>query len=277
MGLAPVNAFFPSLGNHDYTDAPPGVDNYLTYFNLPGETFANSSGNERYYDFVQGPIHFFVLNSNRQEPDGTSSTSAQARWLKSRLAASTSTWSIVYDHHPPYSSDDFHGSTPYMQWPFAEWGADAVVSGHAHVYERIMRDGIVYFVNGLGGSARYGFVTPVEGSVVRHYETRGAQKVTVTDTSLTFDFYDVRGVLVDSYRLPKPPLAPPAAPTGLSATAVSVSRIDLAWSDAADNETGFEVERSPDGATWSRAPRSAPTSLPTTTTGSMTTPRITTA
>ncbi len=47
------------------------------------------------------------------------------------------------------------------------------------------------------------------------------------------------------------PLAPPAAPTGLSATAVSVSRIDLAWSDAADNEAGFEIERSPDGATWS--------------------------
>ena len=38
-----------------------------------------------------------------------------------------------------------------MQWPFAAWGADAVLSGHAHAYERIERDGIVYFVNGLGG------------------------------------------------------------------------------------------------------------------------------
>ena len=136
-----------------------------------------------------------------------------------------------------------------MQWPFADWGADVVVSGHAHTYERIMRDGIVYFVNGLGGSGRYGFGTPVEGSVVRlrdGWRPEGHGH----DTSLTFDFFDVRGVLVDSYRLPKPPLAPPAAPTGLSASAVSVSRIDLAWSDAADNETGFEIERSPDGAAW---------------------------
>ena len=69
-----------------------------------------------------------------------------------------------------------------MQWPFAEWGADAVLSGHAHTYERVERDGIVYFVNGLGGAARYGFGEPVEGSRARYRDDWGAQKVTVTDT-----------------------------------------------------------------------------------------------
>ncbi len=201
-GLAPMNAFFPAMGNHDYTDVRPSPDTYLNYFDLPGQGLVSSSGNERFYDFVKGPIHFFVLNSNQQEPAGTSSTSAQALWLKTQLAASTSTWNIVYDHHPPYSSDDDHGSTTQLQWPFAEWGADAVVSGHAHTYERIMRDGIVYFVNGLGGSERYNFTTPVAGSASRYNANWGAQKVTVSSTSLLFEFYDVAGALIDSYTIP---------------------------------------------------------------------------
>lgn len=36
---------------------------------------------------------------------------------------------------------------------------------------------------------------------------------------------------------------PPAAPTGLTATAASSSQINLAWTDAANNETGFRIER----------------------------------
>ena len=42
----------------------------------------------------------------------------------------------------------------------------------------------------------------------------------------------------------------PAAPTGLTATAVSSTQINLAWTDPATNETGFEIERSPDGTTF---------------------------
>jgi subtilisin len=36
---------------------------------------------------------------------------------------------------------------------------------------------------------------------------------------------------------------PPAAPSTLTATAVSASRIDLSWSDNSDNEAGFTIER----------------------------------
>ena len=200
-GKAPVNAFFPAMGNHDYSDATPAPHSYLTYFTLPGTGIANTSGNERYYDFVEGPVHFFVLNSNPEEPDGTSSTSRQARWLKAQLAGSTSPWNIVYDHHPPYSSDTTHGSTADLRWPFATWGADAVLSGHSHTYERIMKDGIVYFVNGLGGAPRYAFGLPVAGSTVRYDDNWGAQRVTVTPTTMTFAFSNVAGTLVDAYTL----------------------------------------------------------------------------
>jgi hypothetical protein len=45
---------------------------------------------------------------------------------------------------------------------------------------------------------------------------------------------------------------PPAAPTGLSAGAISSSRVDLAWADNADNETQTKIERSTDGSNFTQ-------------------------
>ena len=45
----------------------------------------------------------------------------------------------------------------------------------------------------------------------------------------------------------------PAAPSNLTATAVSTSRIDLAWSDNSSNEAGFSLERSTDGVNFTLA------------------------
>lgn len=44
---------------------------------------------------------------------------------------------------------------------------------------------------------------------------------------------------------------PPAAPTGLTATVISTSRFDVAWTDAANNETEYRVYRSTDGSSYS--------------------------
>ena len=45
---------------------------------------------------------------------------------------------------------------------------------------------------------------------------------------------------------------PDGGPSGLSASPVSASRIDLAWNDGASNESGYRVERSANGTTgWS--------------------------
>jgi tartrate-resistant acid phosphatase type 5 len=200
-GEASSNAFFPALGNHDYSDAKPGPRTYLTYFTLPGRGFVNSSGNERYYEVIEGDVHLFVQNSKPREPDGARERSRQALWLRDALQKSPSRWNIVVFHHPPYSSDSEHGSQGWMRWPFAAWGADAVISGHAHTYERVMRDGIVYFVNGLGGDTRYAFGTPVQGSEVRFAKDWGAQRVSVTATAATFEFVDTRGEPVDTYVL----------------------------------------------------------------------------
>ncbi len=146
-GNSPTNRFFPATGNHDYTDGA-FLAEYLSYFDLPGASITSSgtSGNERYYDFVVGPIHFFAVDSQGALTNGADMT-AQQNWLQAQMSASTSAWQVVLMHHPPYSSGQ-HQSSTAMRWPYAAWGADAVIAGHDHNYERISHDGIPYFVNG---------------------------------------------------------------------------------------------------------------------------------
>lgn len=185
------NRFFPSLGNHDYVtdDAQP----YLDYFTLPG--------NERYYEVRRGPVHVFALNSNWAEPDGIRADSEQGTWLRESLAASTAPWKLVTMHVAPYSSAH-HGSSPIFQWPFAEWGASAVLAGHDHTYERLSIDGLPYFVNGLGGfPGIYGFEGAVAGSQVRFNEDYGAMRVEATEREITFEFITRTGFVVDTYTL----------------------------------------------------------------------------
>lgn len=227
---ATTNRFWPAIGNHDWDNhlgAP--LKPYLDYFTLPN--------NERYYDFVRGPVHFFVLDSDSSEPDGIKATSVQAQWLRNKLAASTSPWKIVYLHHPPYSS---RSSYPTLQWPYEAWGASAVLAGHHHLYERVMK-GIPFITNGLGGKSKGDFFTPIAGSVIRFGEDYGAMRVTASPTTLTFEFITIRGTVIDNFSLGQQSSLP-AAPANLSAN-VSGTQITLNWTDNAGNESGFHVEQ----------------------------------
>jgi hypothetical protein len=90
------------------------------------------------------------------------------------LAASTAPWKVVYFHQPPYNVGNSHGgvnnTSHPMRWPFEQWGADLVMSGHEHDYQyyasvveshldpdpavpKPVPTGIPYVVNGLGGNA----------------------------------------------------------------------------------------------------------------------------
>ena len=189
---ATENRFFPALGNHDWRTG--SIDPHLDYFTLPG--------NERYYDVVLGPVHFFILDSNEEEPDGRTADSVQAQWLRTQLAASTAPWKLVSLHHAPYSSGGQHGDNSDMQWPFAEWGVSAVLAGHEHTYERLHRDGIVYFVNGLGGRWRiHSFDDPKPGSAVRYNQDFGAMLITADDTCINFTFFNRSDEQIDSFTL----------------------------------------------------------------------------
>ncbi len=231
---ASVNRFFPCLGNRDWDNqigAP--AQPFLDYFVLPG--------NERYYDFVQGPVHFFCIDSDSQEPDGITGNSIQANWLRNRLAASTSPWKIVYLHHPPYSS---RTSYTNLRWAYQQWGATAVLSGHAHVYERVMVNGMPYFTNGLGGDSTGSFGGAIAGSVVRFGTNYGAQLITATNDSITFQFITRAGVTIDTFTIGAAPPTPTlSAPTNLTATGVFPTQVNLAWTDNSNNEGGFKIER----------------------------------
>jgi len=205
---AQTNRFFSSLGNHDM-DTDLGQP-YRDYFTLPG--------NERYYDFIRGPVHFFIINSDSREIDGVSSSSEQAQWLQPRLEGSTTPWQLVIFHHPPYSSG-LHGSTTYMRWPFAAWGADAVLSGHDHTYERLVVAGLPYFVNGLGGHVIYNFINILPESVVRYNSNHGAMLVEATQTTLDFKFFNIADTLIDTFILEK---APPVTETPVPSATTEV-------------------------------------------------------
>jgi tartrate-resistant acid phosphatase type 5 len=189
---ARYNRFFPSIGNHDgyFVRAMP----LRQYMRLPG--------NERFYDFTSGSVHLFCINSDRWEPAGRTADSAQAEWLKEKLAGSQARWKIVYMHHPPYSSAS-HGCIPGMQWPYKEWGATAVLAGHDHVYERLIINGFPYFVNGLGGNPhKYRFKKIVPGSKIRYSQDNGAMLVEASNERITFRFVTRTGLLIDTYSLP---------------------------------------------------------------------------
>ncbi|MEM9299536.1 MAG: metallophosphoesterase [Bacteroidota bacterium] len=190
---ASENRFFPTLGNHD--DITDNGNPYLDYFELPG--------NERYYDFVKGDVHFFALNSNESEPSGRDSKSIQALWLKEKLKNSTSKWKVVYFHHPPYSTGD-HGETADMQWPFAKWGASIILSGHDHIYERIEVRGLTYIINGVGGNVIYDLHEErhTAYNIKSTYNAgHGAMIATANADSLSFEFHSVTDGLMDSFVL----------------------------------------------------------------------------
>ena len=185
---SPTNRFFPALGNHDYS---AGITAYLNYFTLPG--------NERYYDFTAGAAHFFIINSQSGEPDGTTGTSQQAQWLQGAMSQSTAPWNFVFLHNSPYTSSARYGGTTGMRWSYRAWGADSVFSGHVHVCERLFVDGLRYFVAGVFGETVSGFNTPVPGSEFRYGNDYGFMVVDVGGTSTTFRFVNLAGAVVEAY------------------------------------------------------------------------------
>lgn len=231
-----VNRFYPILGNHDWESID--VDEQG---NMSGPYFDFFPEREPYYTFQQGPVRFFMLDSYDEQPAGNTALSTQAMWLRNQLAQSDATWNLVYLHHSPYSSGLKHGSHARLQWPFAQWGAHAVLSGHNHTFERIERDGITYFVNGLGGTSKHGLSKPhLTGSQAGYTNTFGAQLVSASDESVIFQFINYNDELLDNFTLVKD-TQPPTEPTGHQSQTVQTIQRRLA--SAADHGTERLADR----------------------------------
>lgn len=204
------NNFFPLLGNHDYghggeLDIPlldcvegGGLNScsqnkgaWYDFFNLPG--------NERYYSVRRGSVEIFAYSDYYRDPDWAydEDQNGVVQWLKNALATSTATWKVVLLHFPPYASR-LDGGYDIRRHDFKGWGADSVIAGHVHNYERLNVDGMLYFVNGAGGVS----VSPGRPlspySVKQVSDDLGAMIITADDSSIKYDYFTRDGRLRDT-------------------------------------------------------------------------------
>jgi len=133
---------WPAYGNHDARRWA-----FFDIFSLPSkaESGGLASGTEHYYSFDYANAHFIMLDTTASS---MATGSKMLDWLQRDLAASTQKWIIAAFHHPPYSqgshnSDNRRDSSGRMfavrenVLPILEaGGADLVLSGHSHMYER---------------------------------------------------------------------------------------------------------------------------------------------
>ncbi|MEP6978354.1 MAG: metallophosphoesterase, partial [Thermoleophilia bacterium] len=181
----------PSPGNHEYHT--PNGQGYFDYFGgqAPGP----------YYSFDLGSWHLISLNGEISVSAG----SAQEQWLKADLAAHPNQCMLAYWHEPRFSSGAEHGSSttydPLWRDLYAA-GADVVLNGHDHNYERFAPQtpsgatdpkGIREFVVGTGGASHYTFGSPVANSEVRDNTSFGVIKLTLHAGSYDWKFIPVAG------------------------------------------------------------------------------------
>jgi hypothetical protein len=156
-------------GNHEYgyigSDVQPtGGTGYFTYFGDrshpldPGCTTLCTV-------LVQldiGSWHMIALDSQCAVVGGCNPGNPQYQWLLSDLNANSSKCTLAYWHIPIYSSSQDH--QPDMQAIYSllyTKGADVVLTGHAHFYERFdpqdgagnadPAKGVAEFIVGSGG------------------------------------------------------------------------------------------------------------------------------
>lgn len=145
----------PAIGNHEYLTA--GANAYFAYF------ARRSAPTRGYYSYELGRWRIVVLNSECDQIGGCASGSTQMRWLRNDLVRHPARCTLAYWHQPRFSSG-LHGPNEALQpiWAaLAKAGADIVLNGHDHNYERFAplnaagridrAHGMREFVVGTGG------------------------------------------------------------------------------------------------------------------------------
>lgn len=189
----------PTAGNHDYYTNNAGP--YYDYFGARA-----GSPNRGYYSYDRGAWHIVALNSNCDKVGGCGTSSPQGQWLRNDLARSDAECTLAYFHEPLFSSGQGTETTDVR--PFWEMlynrGADVILAGHAHSYERFApqtpggqkdsANGIRQFVVGTGGKPA---INPFDGtapnSQVKNDETPGVLKLTLKPGSYEWKFVHVAG------------------------------------------------------------------------------------
>jgi acid phosphatase type 7 len=174
----------PAVGNHEY--GTRGAAGYFAYFGAVAGDPARG-----WYSYDLGSWHLIALNSECRHIGGCGPGSPQERWLRADLAAHPAICTLAYWHHPRFSSGH-HGDKPELDafWrALHQAGADIVLNGHDHDYERfapqdpqgILDDarGIRQFVVGTGGANHRQFETVKPNSEVRNADAFGVLVLTL--------------------------------------------------------------------------------------------------
>ena len=186
----------PAVGNHEYLT--PGAAGYFSYFGA-----AAGDPDEGWYSFDLGGWHLIALNSNCAAVGGCGPDSPQGRWLAADLAANAADGNrclLAFWHHPRFSSGP-HGNDPVTA-PFWDAlyaaGADVILNGHDHVYERFSPQspagvadgarGIRQFTVGSGGKNHTGFPALAANSSVRNADTFGVLELTLRPNGYEWRF-----------------------------------------------------------------------------------------
>jgi Calcineurin-like phosphoesterase len=228
----------PVIGNHDGAGA-----GYFDYFNGRGAADGPAGRRGRgYYSFDVGAWHLVALNSNCTRVS-CGAGSIQERWLRADLAAHPAACTLAYWHHPRYSSghDGSHVTLSAFWRALHQAGAEIVLSGHSHNYERfagkdgngkVSPTGIRQFVVGTGGAFMTGIGSPrIAGSQVVQNDTFGVLKLTLHPTSYEWRFVPIAGrTWTDSgsgqcHGSGGAALPPSPAPPGADGTAPVLSRL----------------------------------------------------
>ena len=183
----------PVPGNHDYGTA--GAAPYFAYFG----SLAGTPG-QGWYAYDMGAWRVYALNSNCDAIGGCGAGSPQETWLAADLAANPRQCVAAIWHHPLFSSG-MHGNSAAT---LALWqdlyaaGADVVINGHDHDYERFAPQtpdgtadpatGIREFVVGTGGAELRLFATVRANSEVRRAGLHGVLRLALMPTGYAWRF-----------------------------------------------------------------------------------------
>jgi hypothetical protein len=187
----------PVPGNHEYHTA--GAAGYKAYFG----SAAMPSGTT-WYAYDLGAWRIYALDSECAAVGGCGSTSPQGRWLTTDLARHPRRCVAAIWHRPRFSSGS-HGSDVRTSWMWRTLdaaGAEVVISGHEHDYERFARmhadgsaasSGMRQFVVGTGGAALRPFGTLRPNSKVRYNRSYGILVLTLRPASYSWRFVPTGG------------------------------------------------------------------------------------
>ena len=250
----------PVIGNHDYQTAKAA--GYFGYFGS-----AAGDPSKGYYSYDLGTWHVVVLNSECSQIGGCGVGSAEEVWLKNDLAAHASSNIVAMWHEPRFDSYNGADTRSSAFWTdLYAAGADLVLNGHSHLYERFApqtpsgtRDdsrGITQLTVGSGGEDHHSFSgSGAQNSLVHNSDSFGVVKLTLRADSYSWQFLPVAGAsFTDSGTAATHRAAPvgPATPTGLTATP-STAGTTLGWTSGEPSTTGFVVDRSTSASgPWTR-------------------------